>query len=52
MLASAGFRSIDEALADFQRKVNSIKNADVTVLCPKNIILPPNTTYNSHVEID
>jgi hypothetical protein len=29
MLASDGFRSIDEALADFQRKVNSIKSAEI-----------------------
>ena len=29
MLASAGFRSIDEALADFQQKVNGIRNAEI-----------------------
>jgi hypothetical protein len=29
MLASDGFKSIDEALADFQKKVNGIRNAEV-----------------------
>ena len=39
-------------VSHFADSYGSLTNADVTVLCSKNIVLPKNTTFNQHVVIN
>lgn len=38
-------------VSHFTEQYGSLKNAEVTVLCEANVILPPNTLFNQHVTI-
>lgn len=39
-------------VSHFENCYGSLKNAEVLVLCDKNIVLPKGTVYNQHVEIE
>lgn len=50
LIAQSSFSQVF-VVSHFENCYGSIANADITVLCSKNIILPKNTIYNHHVEI-
>ena len=48
---SANFSNIF-MISHFENSYSSLVNADVTVLCPHNIIIPKNMVYNQHTLIE